>query len=386
MRYLFLVLLLLLPDIALAQLDTWTTWSTEQPYVSKQVPAAAMVMRGAGTDAYYVLEVDETTGDIPVSISGGSISIDYSGATGAAVPADAAFIGGTDSGTLRGVKVDSSGELQVDVLSSALPSGAATAANQSTEITHLSTIAGAVDATGSTVPSSAMFVGGTDGTNTRALKTDTSGELQVDVLSSALPSGAATSAAQTTGNNSLATIQLGYATITTGTDTMNIALVGGRDPSNQLAPLSIDGTGYLQVDDPDGVVVSSGSVSATNFPSTVDANSGPATSSTIRVSPASRSFADSASNDYSSVNVTTGAWVQLDASWAANNNLLCITDTSGQVMELGTGAAASETRVALIAPGWSACIPLRISVNTRVAVRAVSGTASSGYIVLSGYN
>lgn len=36
--------------------------------------------------------------------------------------------------------------------------------------------------TGSAVPSAVVFVGGTDGTNARALKTDSSGELQVDVL------------------------------------------------------------------------------------------------------------------------------------------------------------------------------------------------------------
>lgn len=39
------------------------------------------------------------------------------------------------------------------------------------------------DATGTTVPANAAFVAGTDGTNTRALKTDAAGELQTDVLS-----------------------------------------------------------------------------------------------------------------------------------------------------------------------------------------------------------
>jgi len=44
-----------------------------------------------------------------------------------------------------------------------------------------------------------LMVGGSDGTNSRRLKTDASGELQIDVLSSALPSGAATSSNQTSG-------------------------------------------------------------------------------------------------------------------------------------------------------------------------------------------
>src|SRR5687768_10845922 len=55
-------------------------------------------------------------------------------------------------------------------------------------------------------PLSALLkvIGGYDGTNVQAIKTDTGGELQVDVLSSALPTGAATSANQTTANTSLA--------------------------------------------------------------------------------------------------------------------------------------------------------------------------------------
>lgn len=51
---------------------------------------------------------------------------------------------------------------------------------------NLAILAGVVDATASTVPANALVVGGTDGTNTRMLKTDTSGELQIDVLT--LPS------------------------------------------------------------------------------------------------------------------------------------------------------------------------------------------------------
>lgn len=47
---------------------------------------------------------------------------------------------------------------------------------------------------------------GTDGSNVFALLTDTSGHLQIDVLSSALPSGASTAANQTTGNNYLNSI------------------------------------------------------------------------------------------------------------------------------------------------------------------------------------
>lgn len=54
------------------------------------------------------------------------------------------------------------------------------------------------DATpGSAVPAVAQYVAGTDGTNARGLKTDTSGELQVDVLT--LPSNASVNVAQYNG-------------------------------------------------------------------------------------------------------------------------------------------------------------------------------------------
>lgn len=196
-------------------LDSWTTWSTAQPYVSKQVPPGAMIMRGTGTNAYYVLEVDPATGEIPVSLAGAAITIDYSGATGAAVPADAAFIGGTDpSGIMRGVSVTTGGVVNV------------------TE--------------------------------------------------------------------------------------------GGK------------------------------------------------------------TYSDSARYNYAGGSVTTSAWTQVIASTAAAINYLCITDQSGEVMELGTGAAASETRVFLIARGFSGCIPLTIASGTRIAVKAVSATASTGDLVISG--
>jgi hypothetical protein len=118
----------------------------------------------------------------------------------------------------------------------------------------------------------------------------------------------------------------------------------------------------------------------------VSTNVGAADASTLRVTEGSRVYADSDVQDYSSGNVTTGAWVELIATTAAAINLLCLTDTSGQVMEIGTGAAASETRVFLIAQGWSGCIPLRIAAGTRLSVRAVTATANSGYLVISGMN
>lgn len=59
-----------------------------------------------------------------------------------------------------------------------------------------------VSLNGQPIPPQSTAVAGSDGTNLRPLKTDAGGELQVDVLSSSLPTGAATAAKQDTGNAS----------------------------------------------------------------------------------------------------------------------------------------------------------------------------------------
>ncbi len=52
----------------------------------------------------------------------------------------------------------------------------------------------ATAADGGTLPALTKVISGYDGTNVQVLKTDASGELQIDVLSSALPTGASTEA------------------------------------------------------------------------------------------------------------------------------------------------------------------------------------------------
>jgi len=282
-------------------LDDWPTWNTDFPFIAKQVPPNALIARCRGLDTYCVVEIDKATGELPVALSGGNISIDFSGPTGSAVPADAGFFGGVDPGGLL-----------------------------------------------------------------RGVRTDTNGELQVDVLTSALPTGAATAALQTTGNTVLDGIELAASQINTKTPEFGQATMGDSVP----------------------VVISSNqsAIPVSNFPTTVAPNVGASDASTLRVTEGSRTYSTGAYYDYSTGSVTTGAWTQLIASTAAATNLLCITDQSGQAMEIGVGAAAAEDRVFLLAPGFSGCIPLRIASAARVAVRAVSATANTGAITISGLN
>lgn len=96
-------------------------------------------------------------------------------------------------------------------------------------------------------------------------------------------------------------------------------------------------------------------------------------------------YADSVRNVYSSTNVTASAWVQLIASTAAVINCVTVFDSSGQTLKLGTGGSGSET-IALIVPpgGLGGCIPLHIAAGTRLSIRAISGTASTGELDITG--
>lgn len=100
-----------------------------------------------------------------------------------------------------------------------------------------------------------------------------------------------------------------------------------------------------------------------------------------------RGYVTSVRNDYSSTNVTTGAWVQLIASTPADLNGITLFDSCGNTLELGTGAAASETRVLIIPPGGiDGFIPLRIPSGTRVSVRAVSANCTTGELNITAFD
>lgn len=150
------------------------------------------------SSAPVVIASDQSAIPITGSITASNPSVS---ATGAVVPAQGTMVAGTDGTNLRALRTDANGELQVDVLSSALPSGAATSANQSTGNSSLASIDGKipapissripVDGSGVTQPVSGTFWQATQ---------------PVSAASLPLPSGAATSALQTTGNTSLSSI------------------------------------------------------------------------------------------------------------------------------------------------------------------------------------
>lgn len=89
-------------------------------------------------------------------------------------------------------------------------------------------------------------------------------------------------------------------------------------------------------------------------------------------------------NDYSTTNVTTAAYVQLVASTTNNINRVWIFDSSGQDFVLATGAAASEVDQIQIPPGgWDAPVDIFIPSGSRLSIKSKSATASSGILLIS---
>jgi len=109
-----------------------------------------------------------------------------------------------DGAVWRKAKGDTEGHAQVDVLSSALPSGAATETTLSSLLTELQqkleTADLLIEATKQLAAAGYVF----DGTTWQKVKGDTDGHAQVDILSSALPSGAATETTLSAINTELA--------------------------------------------------------------------------------------------------------------------------------------------------------------------------------------
>lgn len=90
-------------------------------------------------------------------------------------------------------------------------------------------------------------------------------------------------------------------------------------------------------------------------------------------------------NDYTSTNVTTGAWVQVSGGLAGAANVAEIFDSSGQTLEFGVGAPGGEVSQFYIFPGGNGKIDVSVVAATQLHVRAVSATADAGELVINFY-
>ncbi len=145
--------------------------------------------------------------------------------------------------------------------------------------------------------------------------------------------------------------------------------------------------GALSVDASGSTQPVSGTVAVSNLPSTVDTNTGLIGSSTLRVAQGGSSSTTTivASNPYASTNVTTSAYVQLIASTANAVNTICISSSNGANIKVATGANASEVDRIYLPGGGAGCYAINIPASTRVSLKAIDVTASTGYFLLTGY-
>jgi hypothetical protein len=124
---------------------------------------------------------------------------------GQPIPSSATLVAGSDGTDLQPIKVDASGELQVDVISSALPTGAATEATLASVLVDTGNIATDVASIDASSTASAASLASIDsklanpmpieGGNATAVKVDGSAVTQpISAASLPLPTGAATEA------------------------------------------------------------------------------------------------------------------------------------------------------------------------------------------------
>jgi len=305
-------------------------------------------------------EVDNL-GSIPVSVV-----IGYEEDTAQPVPAKAAYIGGIDdSGDLRGIATTTAGVLK-------------------------STFAAAPATT--FPPESASIAGSDDLGVLRPVTVDGSGRLVTVVQSSALPSGAATSALQTTGNAILTTIDADtgvmaglLATIDADTGTM-ASLLGTIDAdtgniATSTASVAVDtaviagDTTSIDTKTPalgQAAMAASVPVAIANNQSAIPVKQSGYTSSAL------------ITHDHASGNVTNAAYVEIDASLAAAAKRLHIFDSSGEALILATGAVASEVDLLYIPPGGFSCpVDIDIAATTRLSIKALSTTTTVGTLIIT---
>lgn len=311
-----------------------------------------------------------------VSVQATNPSVDLNGASPSA--ASSTLVAGQNpSGDQQPLQTNVSGDILAEVTSSVLPTGAATAANQTLEITQLTGIhtdttalngktvhvdTGAVVVASSALPS---------GASTSSLQTSGNSSLTsldgktvhvdtgaVVIASSALPSGGATSALQTAGNASLASID-------SKTPALGQALAAASTPvvltAAQVSTLSALPTGAATEATLGQINVSSAQTAGNTAALTLLAGTTTAGSTGPMILGSVTAAAPTyATGQLHPINLTTAGRVRVDGS-----------GTTQPVSQSGSWATAAATPTALTVTQAA------IAVGT-VAVRlTVSGSAPS---------
>lgn len=100
-----------------------------------------------------------------------------------------------------------------------------------------------------------------------------------------------------------------------------------------------------------------------------------------------RVYSDSARLDYTGTPVNTATWTTLIGNTSKSITAIYVFDSSGQTMEIGVGPSGSESRIMIIQPGGpDGAVEIVITQGSRIAVRAISATASVGEICITAFS
>lgn len=89
------------------------------------------------------------------------------------------------------------------------------------------------------------------------------------------------------------------------------------------------------------------------------------------------------SQDTSGNGITTAAWDEVASSLSGSTSSVVIYNGTTSLLKLGYGPAGSEIDSVLIPASASLHVPLLLEAGKRVAIRAVSANATSGFVGLS---
>lgn len=242
-----------------------------------------------------------------------------------------------------------------------------------------------------TPPAAATLIGGTDGTHLRALSVDSSGRVNTNInpaSSLPLPSGAATSANQTTANTSLANIDAdigapGDAAATTDTGSFSLISLFKRLLSTKLPDQS---SGRIPV------TLASAGTNGSTAPTTANLYAGTDGTNLRAISVDSsgranvNSLADKGSvSEASTQSITTGGTHQQVFASNSSRKYLLIQNISDTDMYLGLGFNPSNTTPAgLLLAKSGGGIVFESSYIPTSEVRIVCATTGKRFVALQG--
>lgn len=366
------------------------------------------------------VKLTDVTGDITITAQNLNVQSTHTGAN----PDSMQLGDGVET-----LSITAAGQAEVAV-TSALPSGT----NNIGDVDILTEPATAADA--GALPAVVKVIGGYDGTNVQAVKTDTDGELQVDVLSQPARSHLTDSYKVGDGVDFLAISGSGEASVAVTSalpaGTNNIGdvdvltepataadggalpaltkVISGYDGANVQA-IKTDAAGELQIDvltqparshTTDSTRVGDGidflAISAAGEASVAVISSLPAGNNNIgdvdiaSALPAGTNtigkvdinylsvvdFLDSGLVAGTSIAGSAGAFFEVVASTAATVKKVQVMDTTGAFIGVYTGAGGGEALKFIYGPGSDQTIEVSIASGTRISLRSMEASAPAG--------